>query len=102
MLKTKTVGRLLQIVYDGCSPHKDYFRDMTDLFPKYVTDPEIGLPTEVDKKLMNQFQEMLEKKRLKTISETMPKYRYIYEAVSYCIRSYVHGQPGPNQQASPY
>jgi hypothetical protein len=102
MLKTKSVGRLLQIIYDDCSPHKEFFRDTSDLFPRYLEDPQMGLPTEVDKKQMNQFQEMLEKKRLKNIAENVPRYRYILEAVSYCLRSIVHGEPQVNQPVSPF
>ena len=47
----------------------------------------MGLPTVIDKKQMNQFQEMLERKRLKALSEGIPHFKYIYEAVSYCIRA---------------
>jgi len=42
---------------------------------------------------MNQFQEMFERKRLKALAEGTPHYKYIYEAVSYCIRAYKpHGE----------
>jgi hypothetical protein len=42
---------------------------------------------------MTQFQELIEKKRLKAIAEGPPKYKYIFEAVSYMIRAYRHGGP---------
>ena len=51
---------------------------------------------------MNQFQEMLERKRLKNLSEGIPHYKYIYEAVSYCIRAYKPpGVQTPNTPNSP-
>ena len=45
---------------------------------------------------MNQFQEMLEKKRLKALAEGSPKYKYLFEAISNCVRAYVNGEPTPN------
>jgi len=36
---------------------------------------------------------MLEKKRLKNLADGVPHYKYIYEAISYCIRGYKpHGE----------
>jgi hypothetical protein len=42
---------------------------------------------------------MLERKRLKTLQDGIPQYKYIYEAVSYCIRGY--SPPGVQAQGTP-
>jgi hypothetical protein len=84
---------MLQFFFDDISPHHDYFRDMSDIRPIYNPQPDMGLPTVQDKKQMTQFQELIEKKRLKAIAEGAPKYKYIFEAVSYMIRGYRHGAP---------
>lgn len=55
LLKAKTVGRLMEFFYDEFSPHKELFRDMTDIHPIYNANPDIGLPTKIDKKQMSQF-----------------------------------------------
>ena len=55
MLKAKGIGRLMEFFYDEVSPHKEYFRDFSDIAPVFNEKPEIGLPTEIDRKQMNQF-----------------------------------------------
>jgi hypothetical protein len=42
---------------------------------------------------------MLERKRMKTLQDGVPHYKYIYEAVSYCIRGY--SPPGVQTQGTP-
>jgi len=53
MLKAKLVGRLMEFFYDDVSPHREYFRDMTDINPSLKLKPDIGLPTEIDKKQLS-------------------------------------------------
>lgn len=50
LLKAKLIGRLMEFFYDDVSPHKEFFRDFTDFFPLYKERPDIGLPTDIDKK----------------------------------------------------
>jgi hypothetical protein len=50
MLKARGVGRLMEFFYDDVSPHKEFFRDMTEINPIYKEKPDIGLPTEMDRK----------------------------------------------------
>ncbi len=45
----------MEFFYDEVSPHKEFFRDFTDINPKYKEKPDIGLPTEIDRKQMSQF-----------------------------------------------
>ena len=45
----------MEFFFDDVSPHKEFFRDMTDINPSYKDRPDIGLPTEIDKKQMSQF-----------------------------------------------
>ncbi len=52
----------------------------------------MGLPTQFDKKQSNQWQEIIERKRLKALAEGVPKYKYMLEAVSNLIRSYQIGE----------
>lgn len=55
LLRAKTVGRLMEFFFDDVSPHKEYFRDFTGINPLYKEKPEIGLPTEIDRKQMSHF-----------------------------------------------
>lgn len=55
LLKCRAVGRLMEFFYDEFSPHKEFFRDMTEINPKLTEHPEIGLQTRVDRKNMNNF-----------------------------------------------
>ena len=50
LLRAKAIGRLMEFFYDEVSPHREYFRDFTEINPIYKDKPDIGLPTEIDKK----------------------------------------------------
>jgi hypothetical protein len=50
LLRAKTIGRLMEFFFDEVSPHKEFFRDFSDVNPKYKEKPDIGLPTEIDRK----------------------------------------------------
>jgi hypothetical protein len=50
LLKARGIGRLMEFLYDEVSPHKEFFRDFSDIHPVYKEKPEIGLPTEIDRK----------------------------------------------------
>lgn len=43
----------MEFFYDEYSPHKEFFRDMSAIRPISEEKPDIGLPTQVDRKLMN-------------------------------------------------
>ena len=49
-LKSRLIGRLMEFFYDDVSPHKEFFRDLTEINPHFKEKPDIGLPTEIDKK----------------------------------------------------
>jgi hypothetical protein len=49
-LKGKAVGRLMEFLFDEVSPHKEFFRDMSDINPIYKEKCDIGVPTEIDRK----------------------------------------------------
>jgi hypothetical protein len=49
-LRAKLIGRLMEFFYDDVSPHKEFFRDVSDINPLITERPDIGLPTEIDKK----------------------------------------------------
>ena len=44
------VGRLMDYFFETQSPYKEEFRIMNDINPKYIEQPDIGLPTQIDKK----------------------------------------------------
>lgn len=67
LLRAKLIGRLMEFLFDDVSPHQAFFRDFSDINPLFQDKPEIGLPTEIDKKQMSHWQEVLEKRRLKTL-----------------------------------
>jgi len=92
LLRARAIGLLLEFFYDDISPHKDLFRDMSEIRPIELERPEIGLPTQIDKKQMSQFQEMLEKKRQRELATAIPKYKYLTEAVENLIRSFQNGE----------
>lgn len=97
LLKGKLVGRLMEFYFDDLSPHRDYFRDFSDINAVYKEKPDIGLPTEINRKQMSQFQEILERRRLKNLADATPKYKFLIEAVSNCIRAFSNGE-----KRSPY
>lgn len=50
MLKARLIGRLMEFFYDDVSPHKEFFRDFSEINPVFKDRPDIGLPTEIDRK----------------------------------------------------
>jgi hypothetical protein len=44
------VGRLMDFLFENSSPYKEEFRNMLDIVPTYNENPDIGLPTQIDKK----------------------------------------------------
>lgn len=86
LLKARLVGRLMEFFFDDFSPHKEFFRDVSEIHPILNEQPDIGLPTQIDKKQLNQFQEILERKRMRSLAEGIPKYKYLFEAVQNCMR----------------
>lgn len=92
LLKGKMIGRLMEFFFDDVSPHREFFRDFTDINPQYKEKPDIGLPTEINRKNMSQFQELLERRRMKNLQDAPPKYKYLIEAVSNCIRAFKNGE----------
>lgn len=54
----------MDFFFDTASPYRGVFADMADLNPISTTEePEIGLPTMVDKKVRTYFQVLQEKRR---------------------------------------
>lgn len=45
ILRLKGIGRMMEFFFDEFSPHKELFREMTDIYPIYMEKPEMGLPT---------------------------------------------------------
>ena len=85
--------------FDEASPFKEDFRVMNDINVKLNLNPDIGLPTIIDRKNMSYFQEIMEKRRIKNMMEAHPKYKYFFEILSNCVRGIESGQPG---QRTPY
>lgn len=71
---------------------------MSDIFVVFKEKPDIGLPTSFDKKQLSYFQEMLERRRMKNLMDATPKYKFLIEIVSNCVRSVKWGPlPTPVQ-----
>ena len=47
---------------------------------------ELGLPTVINKKFNSYFQMLQEKRRKQQLSSATPKYKYLMEVVSLCVR----------------
>jgi hypothetical protein len=87
LLKAKVVGRCMDFFFDHQSPYRSIFADMTDLGPvSFEQDPEIGLPTAVNKKVRTYFQIIQEKRRKQQLQSATPKYKFLMELVSLCVR----------------
>jgi hypothetical protein len=77
----------MDFFYEGASPYRKLFADMSDLGPIQVTEqPDIGLPTAVNQKVRNYFQALQEKRRCAHLMNAPPKYKYLMEVVSLCVR----------------
>ena len=67
---------------------------MTDLGPiRGKEEPDIGLPTQLDKKVRTYFQALQERRRKQFLSGATPKYKYLMELVGLCVR---HLSIGPS------
>lgn len=99
LLRAKIVGRFMDFFFDSASPYRQLFGDMNDLGPVHITEqPEMGLPTDLDKKMRTYFQQMIEKRRRQNLANATPKYKYLIEVVSLCVRHI----KAPNTQQSPF
>jgi hypothetical protein len=49
------VGRLMDFFYEDASPFQKEFRDMSDIYVTFKDKPDIGIPTQIDKKQMSYF-----------------------------------------------
>jgi hypothetical protein len=81
------VGRLMDFFFDEASPYKDTNRNLEDIQFQIKEKPDMGLPTVIDRKQISQYQEMLEKRRMKFMADAIPKYKYLLETIGWCIRS---------------
>ena len=87
LLNARVVGRCMDFFFDGASPYRAFFSDMTDLGPLWTREqPDIGLPTTVNQKVRSYFQALQEKRRLHHLASAAPKYKYLMELVSACVR----------------
>jgi hypothetical protein len=55
LLRSRIIGRLMDYFFDEVSPYKEEFRNMSDIAPKFKDKPDIGLPTQIDRKQMSYF-----------------------------------------------
>lgn len=87
LLKAKIVGRCMDFFYDSASPYRQQFSNFADLGPNIEkSQPDIGLPTILDKKVRTYFQVLQERRRRQALSNAIPKYKYLIELVSLCVR----------------
>jgi hypothetical protein len=87
LLKAKVVGRCMDFFYDSASPYRAQFSNFSDLGAfMEKKQPEIGLPMVLDKKVRTYFQMLQERRRRQALSDATPKYKYLIELVSLCVR----------------
>jgi hypothetical protein len=100
LLKVRIVGRGMDFFFEGASPYRALFANMSDLGPIRTREqPDLGLPTAVNQKVRNYFQALQEKRRCQHLAAATAKYKYLMEVVSTCVR---HLKVlGPNRQ-TPY
>lgn len=56
MLRARIVGRCMDFFFDAASPYRGLFGDVSDLGPVITREePELGLPTMMDKKVRTYF-----------------------------------------------
>ena len=56
LLRAKVVGRCMDFFFDNVSPYRKHFSNMSDLgILRTGAKPELGLPTQVDKKVRTYF-----------------------------------------------
>lgn len=86
LCKARVAGRCLDFFFGKLSIYRDNFKSIEDLGQIVEQgDPEMGLPTKIDLKVMTYFAVLREKKRLKEITNAMPKHKFLLETVSYCV-----------------
>lgn len=87
LLRARIVGRLMDFFFDDLSPYKDVFRNTDDIVVQLKEKPDMCLPPVNDKKQLSYMQEMLARRRSKMMMEASPKYKYLFETLSKCIRA---------------
>lgn len=87
LLRARVVGRCMDFFFGKASPYRETFSDMSGLGPTRTTEqPEIGLPTNVNQQTQSYFQVLQERRRRQCLSGATPKYKYLLELVSFCVR----------------
>lgn len=89
LLKAKIVGRIMDYYLQDASPLQDYFNDFSDLYYEENEQVEMGLPTKLESTKLSMWEEMFMRKRDAQIADAQQDYTYIYDTLSYCIRSCV-------------
>mmetsp|Transcript_4486 Transcript_4486/g.6710 ORF Transcript_4486/g.6710 Transcript_4486/m.6710 type:complete len:256 (-) Transcript_4486:666-1433(-) len=86
--KAKTVGRCLDFFYNKITPpaFHELFSNMESLGKIREEEPEIGMPTIVDIKCRSWFQQKQEEKRLDFLACQPPKWKFMIELISLCVR----------------
>lgn len=103
LLRARVVGRCMDMFFDSASPYRKEFADMRDLgFIRTCENPDIGLPTQQDRKTRDIFQQLQENRRRKSLAGAPLKHKYLIELVSYCVRHLKVGGRGGASGPTPY
>lgn len=89
----------MDFFHDTASPYRAQFSEMSDLGPvRSKEEPDIGLPTQLDKKVRTCFQALQERRRKQFLANATPKWKYLMELVGLCVRHLSVGDsPTPYQ-----
>lgn len=88
LLKAKTVGRLLYYVKET-HRSSEPGTAITQILTFYEPSPEIGLPYKLENAKLSLWEELFMRKRDAQIADANQDFTYIFETLSWCIRSWV-------------
>jgi len=99
LLRAQIVGRCMDFFHDNASPYRAQFAEMSDLGPVRIKEePDIGLPTQLDKKVRTCFQALQERRRKQFLANAPAKWKFLMELVGLCVRHLtLGGSPTPYQ-----
>jgi len=87
LLKAKIVGRILNYYMQDSSPYQEYFHDYSDLSYEENMTPELGLPLKLENVKLSLWEDLFLRKRDLQIAEAAQDYTFLFETLSWCIRS---------------
>ena len=89
LLKAKVIGRIIAHYQQDASAFQEFFTDYSDVVFEENTNVEIGLPIKLENTKITLWEEMFQRKRDLQVAEANQDYTFLYETLSYLVRSCV-------------